>query len=1406
MILSQDMSSVDLSSANKLPKLEKPEDFIQWKRRTHAFLRRDDPLLVGLSDAPPKEPENIYLSWLKKSTKAKCNIVLSLGDTALSQTRLIVDDDTKTAQDLWKELARIYTMTNGQAIQNLKQKLDSLIYKEGADWNSHVSAFLTICMQLAAFDVELSEEDRASKLIRSLPESFSPIAMFCSLTDSNFDKIVSAVQSEIARRSNPHNPQNSSSSTQPRANISKRGNRRSNNKNARGGIRKNTGSSRDNCHYCGKKGHFKIVCRKRIADERSQNNQGATPSSGSQRRSRFGPSPNNRNQTTGNSNGWGNSGRSQGWKFQSNGQQPSNSHLPSGQQIQNLIAQLSALQSINKPQVNDEDDSRPFKGFMAKAKFRSKIACLSTEKTNDAYIDSGASHHFFFLRSAFITYSPISNETVRAASESTNLVGKGTVFIPIDGGIIVEGYHAPSFSSNILSVGLLKDNFDVLFSKTFRDFPGCFFLRHKTLELIHSIRERDGLFAISLSTKRPSSNGLALNARTNEDKQLDIARKWHNKTGHIHPDRYLSLARLFSEVPRIEKSVLYKLQCVPCLSAKAKRAPVRPSTFKAQRPLHLIHLDISGPVRPSLAGSTLTVAFLDDFSAKSDVYMISAKSSLPKTLMEYKQRSEKSLRTFGYCIQNIRLDRAGENSSDILIEFCKSHGIYLDYSPAYASESNGAAERLIQEHWMRARVLLFASQLPNNLWAEAIAHGNWLRNRLPAKRIGGGIPILAWDPSTRIDFKSLLEFGQPGFAFIYRPKATPQKKLLPRAVFGHFVGMHSDTTILRVYVPHSKSIIFTRAADFKKYTLDRLPGVDSLLDGLARQSELETSTEKQDSVAEEQLVQAMSAIQLTRPTLCLSAKRKRFDGDLPKSFAEACKNPNWCEGIDREYNAHVRRGTWIYVIRTSDMRPVPYIWVFRKKPLDDIGLEWLFKARCCLRGDRQVEFLDYDPDFVYAPVAAHESIRILICFAASQNLILEGADISNAYLYGNLDVPIIMEQPTDSSQIEARPGYVCKLVKSIYGARQAGEIWGSLLCSTLANWGFLPSLLDPRIYFLRRGSSFLIISIVVDDLAFASNSHSMLNELKQNLSATFDVKLFGELRSFIGWNICRTPRGVKVDQRGYARSLLKRFGLDEANAVLSPLPEHADVLGAGPDDDMLTPKAHAEYRSAIGGLLYLAVSTRPDLSYSVTVLARQLHAPTMRHMVLLKRVLRYVAGTVTLGLWYRRSGPLSSTSLAAFADADWGGCKDTRRSTTGYIISINKAPILWKSRRQTVIALSSAESEYVALSECAKTLSWVRKLFWEIAHQRQWCESYSFPSTGIAMDSTAAQALATNEQVSGRNKHIDLKVHHVKEFLKNKIIHLFHVPSRNQLADILTKAVDRNTFLHIISLLSLSSA
>ena len=270
-------------------------------------------------------------------------------------------------------------------------------------------------------------------------------------------------------------------------------------------------------------------------------------------------------------------------------------------------------------------------------------------------------------------------------------------------------------------------------------------------------------------------------------------------------------------------------------------------------------------------------------------------------------------------------------------------------------------------------------------------------------------------------------------------------------------------------------------------------------------------------------------------------------------------------------------------------------------------------------------------------------------------------------------------------------------------------------------------------------------------MAFASNSPRLMHEFKSQLAATFSVKLFGKLSSFIGWTINISDQTIKIDQRSYARALLQEHGLEQANAVHTPLPIDADITPKKENEPALNHKDHARYRSMVGGLLYLAVGTRPDISFAVSVLARQVHKPAARHLSYLKRILRYIAGTVTLGLEYPRSvQTLSPLSIAAHVDADWGGCRATRKSTTGYVITINGAPIVWRTRRQTIIALSSAESEYIALSECAKHLSWIRKLFWEVANKESWHEEVKFKETCVSIYSTAAKSMAQNKHVSAR--------------------------------------------------------
>ena len=287
-------------------------------------------------------------------------------------------------------------------------------------------------------------------------------------------------------------------------------------------------------------------------------------------------------------------------------------------------------------------------------------------------------------------------------------------------------------------------------------------------------------------------------------------------------------------------------------------------------------------------------------------------------------------------------------------------------------------------------------------------------------------------------------------------------------------------------------------------------------------------------------------------------------------------------------------------------------------------------------------------------MATHETLRILLAFAGSHNLELEGADISNAYLYGKLDIPIIMEQPSDSSRLQRKPGHVAEVHGSMYGTKLDGKIWVSLLGTCLNSWKFTTSRYDARLYFFREGNEFVIVAIVVDAIAFASDSMHLMAWFKERLSAQFQVKLFGTLSSFTGWQISKEPDHIKDHQMRHAESFLLTHGLDHSNSVSTPLPLNADLLPANADEHLMSQKGHSKYRPIIGGLNYLAVCTRPDLSFPISVLARHLHAPTP-HMSYLKRILRYVSGTLYYGLNFRHNCNFNPDSIVVCVDADWGG-------------------------------------------------------------------------------------------------------------------------------------------------------
>lgn len=1409
------MSSNQITSINRIQKLEKPSDYRRWKRYILAYISHEDTFHKFLDDRP-ETGARVQTGWDTFNAKARSNIILTLGAHVLNKVTALIHDHTTTSKEICDELARIHTVQSSQEIINLQEKLEKLKFDESKCFDDHVSAFLAIVDELSMLEEYLDEKAKVTKMLRSLPESFDSLAMAVTVNDMTFSNLIALVHANIARRKSRNKDIGNDYALQTRsavqANIAfgpgEKDNRFDNggfNVIFRGrgrgqgdrGCRGRVGFGRGRgdrfsdprpCHYCGKPGHFIKFCRMRLADEHSGRIAG--PSQG---RGRGGIvsqhlQPHHINQQHGNyqqqPNSFSSGNISQGG--------------PSSTPYQANFFQAPVVFDGPPPPPYYQDIHQA-----CMARYVSKVATVGESKTNDAFIDSGATHHFFHRRDSFKTYNEITIEKVETASGHSRLLGKGAVQLPIGKGVIVEAFHAPDFTSNIVANHLLSELFN-LFSTS--DDNG----ENKRCEILKKSSKIDVVLMV------PCIAGLYPIKAVGYKKSVKVSKSYtsndfntrHEKTGHIGIDRYRKLADQLDDVPHFEPTVMKQFECIPCLTAKMKKAPVHPNPSATHD--GEIHFDLSVPVATALGGNTYAAHFLEPRSGKSDVIPIAKKSDLPALIISLKRMVEER-----YRVKVLRCDRAKENYPAEVVMFNTQRGINTEFSPAYAPESNGTAERLVQENWTRARVLLHGTNLPFFLWGEALKHANWLRNRTPSQRIYGAIPMMKWNKNIRIDFNSLLTFGQVGYAYKYYPRTQPAQKLLPRSEFCHFVGMESECRLVRVFVPATNTIRTVRRGDFHPVKGNALPSITSLLEGLAREKQLEEDSQQltPDDV-EDALARCMAAIHhhtgIVEYTKYIDCKNYGInltphktnqgisDGPpLPKAFTDACCHPHWAAAIDREFKALVDRGTWEYVPRTPDMQPVPFKWAFRTKQVNQAGTDFLFKARCNLRGDKQIAYDSFDPEGIYAPVAAHETIRMLLAVAAALGLRVEGSDVSNAYLYGLLDIPIIMMQPTDSSGIERFPGMVCLLRRSLYGARQAGKIWGTVLHDTLLRFGFTPSTVESRLYFINRNGSLIILVVVVDDIMYATNDHTFLNELKMHLSTNFDVKHYGQLSSFIRWEINRSTAGIRVTQTQYCDRLLVRFGLANCNPVLTPLGSTADLRSLHGSEVKLSEKDHHLYRSMVGGVAYLATCTRPDISYAVSVLSRNLHCPTHRHLLHAKRLLRYISGTRTHGLFFpsdsQQTQLHAATSHAfqspmhAAVDADWGGDQDTRRSTTGFIIAINAAPIFWRSKRQSLITLSSGESEYVALSTYAREVCWLRKMLLEMSTQKPWSNSMQSTPVIVDVDSTAAISMAQREDSTSRTKHIELKYHHVKELVQSGVIDLEKVDTSNQVADCLTK-------------------
>ena len=360
---------------------------------------------------------------------------------------------------------------------------------------------------------------------------------------------------------------------------------------------------------------------------------------------------------------------------------------------------------------------------------------------------------------------------------------------------------------------------------------------------------------------------------------------------------------------------------------------------------------------------------------------------------------------------------------------------------------------------------------------------------------------------------------------------------------------------------------------------------------------------------------------------------------------------------------------------------------------------------------------------------------------------------------------------------------VCKLKKSIYGLKQSPRCWNSALDVYLKQIGFTQSNSDPCIYFKDAGGEKVYMGVYVDDIVLAARTDKVLQQVKSDLATKFDIKDIGKLHYFLGMSIIQDDdcKSVWIGQPGYTEKILTKYNMQNCNPVSTPAEPGTKQKLASETDECVDKQM---YQSAIGSLMYLSVGTRPDITYIVSNLARFSSKPTTDHWNAVKRVMRYLRGTTKLGIHYSSE---CSNKLIGYSDADWGGDVNDRKSTSGYIFKLNGGAISWRSKKQSCVALSTAEAEYIALSAAAQEFLWLNQLISELTTSEN-------QQITILEDNQSTIAMTHNPQFHGRSKHIDIKYHFVRDHVNNGNIKLMYCPSGDMTADMLTKGLSRENF------------
>ncbi|PVH20976.1 hypothetical protein CXQ85_004492 [Candidozyma haemuli] len=544
-----------------------------------------------------------------------------------------------------------------------------------------------------------------------------------------------------------------------------------------------------------------------------------------------------------------------------------------------------------------------------------------------------------------------------------------------------------------------------------------------------------------------------------------------------------------------------------------------------------------------------------------------------------------------------------------------------------------------------------------------------------------------------------------------------------------------------------------------------------------------------DSLANLPFMNDTHAVNYVNPNKRNKEEEKNTVHYIPETYKEAIScddQAKWKEAIKSELESLKSNDTFTETDLPYGRRPIEYKWIF------NIKHDGTYKARLVAKGFSQIKDKDYKETF--SPVVKYDTVKISLALATKLQMKVHQVDVKTAFLNGRLKSDLYLTIP-EGLQTQSNRMKVLKLNGALYGLKQAPLIWNLEINKKLISIGFTPNRKEPCLYYKNVSGIMVIVVLYVDDMLIMCKDESVIKAVKAELKRSYDIKDLGKASRFLGMNICQTNSGYSVSLKEYIDEKITTY-LDNDKPCYNPCATDWSEKLLPLDDDELF-EDPGLYREIIGKLLFASTTVRYDIAFITGVLARYCNKPALKHFEYCNRVLRYLKSTSEFSLNYTSKDKSSRNfiKVAGYSDADWGNCKETSKSVSGLIFTMLGAPILWKSKKQGPVALSSTEAEAYALCETTRNAVWLKDFLISLG---LWTEKRWIP---IYVDNQACLNIASQENfTSERTKHIRIRLSYIQDECKNGNVNLIKIPTENNLSDILTKGLTTDTFNHLKSL------